>query len=313
MTFPSPRRLLLVGALLVTLGIAVLASATSRAATPAKCPASFHVLHDDRIGSMQLPQGFYDITVTGISCGQASGLFTAFLDDWDGKLAKPWRYTVQGVGRGTFIGRGARFSVAKGTSHGPDGQHPASGLVCTQPFTLTQSDRIGPLKLKKGKYLIDRLSALAPNCTQAAVLLGQFLQDFDGKLPNGWVLLPDDASFVRGSVSYGFRLEPWTGHGGGGSGGHRFPSKTTRCGPTFRVLHADHVGRLQFPAGPYWINILKRSNITCRQASSLFASFLARPDGRLPRPWAIDVATGSFTRGRGSPYGFQAKPAFRVR
>lgn len=109
------------------------------------------------------------------------------------------------------------------------------------------------------------------------------------------------------------RLPARAGPTHGGGGGTRFPTKTSRCPATFTVLHADHVRALKFPAGPYWVSILKGSNITCPQSAQLFASFLARTDGRLPKPWVIDVASGSFTRGRGSRSGFVTKPAFRVR
>lgn len=304
------RRSILALAVLVLAVLAVM-PASGRAASA--CPSTFAVLHDDRIGSLQLPKGNYRIAVTRLSCDSASQLFTAFLDDWDGKLPRPWKTTVQGRGRGTFTGSGGqrftvRFGGTGGGGGGGGGRHPASGLVCGQTIVLTQADRIGALKLKKGRYLIDRLSTLSPSCTQAAVLFGQFLQDFDGKLPGGWVLLPDDGTFLRGSSTYGFRLEPDPT----GGGGKKFPAKTTRCGPTFRVVHNDHVGALRYPAGNYWVSIYKHSGITCPQSSRLFASFLARTDGRLPKPWVIDVATGSFRRGRGSAFGFVAKPTFRV-
>lgn len=97
-----------------------------------------------------------------------------------------------------------------------------------------------------------------------------------------------------------------------GRGGNRFPSRTTRCRATFRVLHSDRVGALPFPAGSYWVSIYKGSNITCQQSTQLFASFLQRTNGSLPSPWVIDVATGSFRRGISSPYGFVAKPAFNA-
>jgi hypothetical protein len=162
--------------------------------------------------------------------------------------------------------------------------------------------------IKKGRYILDRLGPLSPTCSQAISLLDGFLMDFDGVLPNGWVLLPDDGAFVRGSVTYGFRLEPDPDSGGG----TRFPTQTTRCSATFRVVHNDRIGALSFPAGPYWVSIFKGSNITCPQSTQLLAAFLQRPNGRLPRPWVIDVATGSFRRGRSSQYGFVAKPAFNI-
>jgi hypothetical protein len=162
--------------------------------------------------------------------------------------------------------------------------------------------------MKKGLYIIDRLGPLAPSCATDATLLKQFLMDFDGILPNGWILLPNDGSFVRGSVSYGFRVEPDPDHGGG----NNYPTNTLRCSATFRVGHNDRIGALRFLAGSYWVSIYKGTGITCSQASNLFASFLQRTDGKLPPPWVIAVSTGSFRRGNNSPFGFVAKPAFNV-
>ena len=290
---------------LVAIVIGCLAYAGAGRAATISCPSTFQVEHDDRIGSLSLPAGAYNVRATGVSCAAASQLFTQFLNDWDGRLPGSWRTGVQGVGRGTFTGpRGQSFVVQRaggGTGGGT--------LVCSQRFVLTQNDRIGALVIKKGRYIIDRLGPLSPTCAQAASLLGGFLTDFDGVLSNGWLLLADDATFVRGSVSYGFRLEPDPDRGGGGS---RFPTQTTRCSATFRVVHDDRVGALPFPAGPYWVSIYKDSNITCPQAMQLFAAFLQRTDGKLPSPWVINVATGSFRRGSSAPYGFVAKPAFNA-
>ena len=201
------------------------------------------------------------------------------------------------------MGRRSTSSALAGAAAGAGA---ASSVV--NALLLTQNDRIGPLVIKKGRYILDRLGPFSPSCSQALSLLKSFLMDFDGVLPNGWVLLPDDGSFVRGSVSYGFRLEPDPQ----GGGGNRFPTTTTRCPATFRVLHNDRIGALSFPAGPYRVSIYKDSNITCPQSTQLFAAFLQRPDGSLPTPWVINVATGSFRRGQSSQYGFVAKPAFNV-
>jgi hypothetical protein len=274
-------------------------------AAAVSCPGTFQVQHNDRIGKLSLPGGLYTIKATKISCAASSQLFTQFLNDWDGRLPGGWRPTVQGVGHGTFVGpRGQSFVVQRSASGGGG----SSGLVCSKRFALKQNDRIGPLVMKKGLYIIDRLGPLAPSCATDATLLKQFLTDFDGILPGGWTLLPDDGTFVRGSVSYGFRVEPTSG----GGGGNRYPTKTLRCSATFRVVHNDRIGALRFPAGPYWVSIYKGTGITCPQASKLFASFLQRSDGRLPAPWVINVSTGSFRRGKSSPFGFVAKPAFDV-
>lgn len=304
-------RLIPLGALVAASLLVAIVAAGSAPAAATKCP-TFRVLHDDRIGSASLPAGTYGIAPTKLSCATASSLFTQFLDDWDGKLPKPWKIKGDGAGRATFTGSGGqKFSVSRGGGGGGGGgQHPASGLVCSTRFSISADERIGGLALKKGSYIIDRLSTTSPSCNQDAGLLSDFLADFDGKLPNGWVVLPDDGTFVRGSVTYGFRLEP---AGGGGKHPHHYPASATRCGPTFRVLHSDHVGKLRFPAGNYWLYVLKGSAVGCSQAPQLFASFLSRPAGDLPKPWTMDTSTGTFLRGKGSSTGFRAKPAFRVR
>lgn len=307
-TVVSPRFALrtsiagLVLAAIVVLG--VVRTGVGRAAT-ITCPAAFTVEHDDRIANLSLPQGAYQVTVTNLSCPASAQLFAQFLDDWDGRLPGGWQTIAQGAGVGTFRNPGGQAFTVRHTT----GSTTGDGLVCPQRFVLSQGNRIGPLVLGRGRYIIDRLGPLAPTCAQDVTLLKQFLTDFDGVLPNGWVLLPNDGTFVRGSVSYGFRLEPDPDPG---TSGIRYPTSTTRCSATFRVLRDDRVGALSFPAGPYWVSVYAGTGITCAQASQLFASFLQRPAGTLPAPWVIDVATGSFRRGASSPYGFVAKPAFDV-
>src|SRR5262245_41540214 len=105
------------------LAVAALASVIGRAvdaqSASVSCPA-FHVLHNDRIGSVQLPSGYYDVTANGMTCDSASERFTAFLEDWDGKLPRPWRATATGVGRATFTGGPDSFAV-KRIGRTPDG------------------------------------------------------------------------------------------------------------------------------------------------------------------------------------------------
>jgi hypothetical protein len=205
----------------------------------------------------------------------------------------------------TFRGSGSkRFSVSRTSGGGGGGGGSTSGLACPTAYTLLHNDRIGSLVLAKGRYRISLLARGRLTCTLAAAYLTQFLEDFDGQLPGGWVLLPESATFVHGAISYGFRIKPWSG-GGGGGGGHS--RRETRCPATFQVEHNDRIGPLRYPAGPYRIDV---RGVSCSRASTLFASFLASPSGRLPRPWKISAATGTFRNGAAS---LQAKPAFRVR
>ena len=175
------------------------------------CPSTFAVQHNDRIGSLQLPKGAYQVRVDRITCAQASGLFAAFLNDYDGRLPAAWRSTVRGTGEGLFARSGTRagaFAVSLTRSRGGGGTRPVSTLVCPSPFRVLNDDQVGLLSLPAGRYRLTRLSALSPACAQLPSLFQTFLQDPDGILPGGWTVLPEDGTFVRGSLSYGFRVEP---------------------------------------------------------------------------------------------------------
>jgi hypothetical protein len=59
-----------------------------------RCPATFRVLHDDRIGALRVPNGRYWITRAAggkPSCSAASRLLATFLQRTDGRLPEPWR------------------------------------------------------------------------------------------------------------------------------------------------------------------------------------------------------------------------------
>lgn len=67
-----------------------------------RCPATFRVLNNDRIGALSLPKGPYYITLTtnkNLTCDNASKQFARFLQDFDGTLPSPWRLNV---GTATF-------------------------------------------------------------------------------------------------------------------------------------------------------------------------------------------------------------------
>jgi hypothetical protein len=81
-----------------------------------------------------------------------------------------------------------------------------------------------------------------------------------------------------------------------------------RCAGAFRVLHDDHVGRLELPRGSYRITILASGRPSCAQASALFTRFLEGPGNRLPVPWLIEPQTPSFLRDSAAGVGFRLKP-----
>jgi hypothetical protein len=83
-------------------------------ATGARCPATFRVEHNDRIGRLRLRAGPYVVTRLGAgspSCPAASRLLASFLDDPSGVLPRPWVLNAQTgtFTRGRGTGRGFRI------------------------------------------------------------------------------------------------------------------------------------------------------------------------------------------------------------
>jgi hypothetical protein len=83
------------------------------------CPGSFHVLHDDHIGPLDFPRGYYQFYIprrSVITCTQASKKFAHFLDIPSGKLPNGWGLRSQ---RAVFFRkndpRRKRFRVDPGT------------------------------------------------------------------------------------------------------------------------------------------------------------------------------------------------------
>jgi hypothetical protein len=182
----------------------------------------------------------------------------------------------------------------------------AAPTRCPGTFQVLHDDHIGKLSLRAGPYVIDVIDSSRLSCSDASDLFRQFLEDFDGKLAKPWLLNVSTRTFTRGRGStIGFTVTRSSGTGGGGGG--RYPATGKACPSFFHVLHNDHIGKLKLPAGEYRITLLSVGRISCARASRYFAQFLQDFDGKLPRPWTIDVETGSFERGSRN-IGFRVKP-----
>ena len=80
-------------------------------ATGTRCPGTFQVLHNDRIGAFRIPKGAYSVTLlsTGrLTCAQASRRLASFLQDFDGVLPGRW----------TLDSETATFTRAGSTNYG---------------------------------------------------------------------------------------------------------------------------------------------------------------------------------------------------
>jgi hypothetical protein len=208
-----PRSVLLAVALAAN--VALGAGAAAHAQAPVQCAATFHVLHDDAIGDLQLPAGQYRLAVEELSCARASHLFTQFLRDFNGVLPRPWSYEAEAVGSGAFSGRGA-FTVTRTADPGSPNATPGSAtdgggshgdLACPGTFDVVHDDRIGRLRLPQGDYTVTLLGGNL-TCATADRLFARFLRRPSGRLPGRWVVLPQSAEFVKFSSHHGFFIKP---------------------------------------------------------------------------------------------------------
>jgi hypothetical protein len=210
----TARVRLSVGSLLLlaaaTMAVAAM-SGTARAAE-ATCPNTFHVLHNDHIGRLNLPEGHYTITLLDdqkhLGCQKAATLFATFLQDYDGNLPGKWRVKV--AAKEFLRGHtGVGFRVTKGAhSGGGGGHHPGrNDRICPGTFQVEHDDHIGQLRFPAGKYTITTLRKQHPTCARAAKLFARFLQHPDGRLPDPWEMERQSATFTRGNTNFGFRVK----------------------------------------------------------------------------------------------------------
>jgi hypothetical protein len=207
----------------LVLGLCVAAVASTPALAqqnnPLQCFSKYHVVNPDHIGKLRLPAGIYQIQTNSgtnfLSCSRAAYLFTGFLDDFDGVLPRPWKMEVAGPGNALFKrGRGQSFSavfIGAATPAVPVSPTTGGGThgtaTCPGTFQVIHNDRVGALNLPRGRYTITTLGGRL-SCKASSRLFSRFLQDTDGKLSGGWVVLAASGEFVRGTSSYGFRVKP---------------------------------------------------------------------------------------------------------
>ncbi|MBK5111350.1 MAG: hypothetical protein JJE10_08340 [Thermoleophilia bacterium] len=272
----------------------LLGGAPKAQAAEVKCP-TFRVLHNDQIGKLKLPTGTYGMTVLNgdkLTCPKASKLFAEFLQDWDGKLRKPWVVNVKQssftAGRGSDRG----FRVKKGGSSGGGGGGGHTSRSCPGYFTVVHNDRIGSFKVPKGKYRITLVGPRKINCPTAVKRFQEFLLDYDGVLPAPWYLHRNTATFTRGKTArVGFNIN----RAYGPAPKPKKNTKHARCPGTFRVLNNDRIGKLKLPQGPYYITVSNKPAISCASASKRFTRFLNDYTGNLPRAWRLNPGKARFT------------------
>lgn len=278
-----PLRVLLIGA---AAWAAVSPAAGAQAAR--RCPGTFQVLHDDRVGSLTIPAGAYRLRPDGLSCAEASALLTRFLDDFDGSLPGGW--STARTRRG-FANAGSGDSFALRPAAGT-----RSRRRCPGTFTVEHGDRVGALRLRAGRYAITvrRLSCRAA-ARQLAFLL---FHDYAGRLPAGWRVDAAGRRFAHGRSSFRLRYVSRRGrsHGGG-----LHPDLAITCPGTVELAAGATLRSLVLPAGRYYVNVF--SDLSCVAARRRFERFAAA--GAVPAHWVVVPETGTFLRGN---EGFQIEP-----
>ena len=186
-------------------------AASPERAAPLPCPATFHVLHNDRIGRLKVPKGHYRIRILddqALACARASKLFARFLQDFDGVLPGAWRLQVATATfskRGTDIG----FRVKKvgQSTGGGGGRHPSGQHQRCPTFEVLHNDRIGNVRFPRGTYQMTALGGFT--CAKASSKFADFLQLPEGNLPGRWRLHARTGTFERGQSGKGFQVNFW--------------------------------------------------------------------------------------------------------
>lgn len=274
---------------------AVFALPTASASAATKCPATFQVLHNDRIGAMSVPAGAYYVSVNNLTCSQASTLFADFLEDYDGDLPFPWRGNAAAK---SFSNGTSSFSVKLAGKSPPPPSGGGSSATCPGTFSVLHNDRIGNVSFPKGAYTMKLIRGL--NCSSAATQFSSFLDSPSG-VNAPWTLTgsASNAVFQDNMGGFGFSVSNTGGSTGGGG-------RTAVTCTTFRVLHNDHIGSLYLPKGTYDIVLPVGSTMSCAAAQRQFTTFLNAAS--VPRPWIVNADSATFARGAGSSTTFGVDP-----
>jgi hypothetical protein len=281
-------------AVLIVLAAALAAGLAPSATAATTCP-SFHVLHNDSIGTVKIPAGMYTVTPKGVTCKNSSILIARFLDDWDGKLPDGWAISASGkTVKFAKAGTTETISMKLGYSPASGGSSNRQNGACPGNFTVLHNDKIGALNLKAGQYQIITKGLY---CWFDASKLAYFLDyNESGKLPTPWTI--DVAMMkIQRSTNHWFRLK-YLGNSGGGGHSH---AGLVRCSKTLSVTTPGILAGMDFPKGSYYVNVAPGT--TCTGAGTLFNSWLTA--GAVSNSWKVDSQTATFTLNSKS---FQIEP-----
>ena len=108
-----------------------------------------------------MPAGYYTMTLLSagpLTCAQATNRCSAFLQDYDGRLPAPWLnpQTATFTRGGALVG----FRIQPAVTPPPNPPTPPiGGLRCPATFQVLNNDRIGSLRIPRGRYWVTRTAA----------------------------------------------------------------------------------------------------------------------------------------------------------
>jgi hypothetical protein len=177
----------------------LLAGAPAQAAT--SCP-DFTILHNDRIGDLELQHGRYAVkVVNGISCPRTTRLLQKWLQQ--GNTSGGW---VVNARSSSFTKGLKEFRISPDTGGGGGGGGGGTGgrVVCQATFRVLNDDRIGQLQIPAGSY---RITVRRISCASASDQFRRFLQFPSGNLPDNWRVRPLRAKFRNAQTGESFRIK----------------------------------------------------------------------------------------------------------
>ncbi len=172
----------------------------------------------------------------------------------------------------------------------------AAAAACPGTFQVLHDDRIGALALPAGPYVIT--TGKDVTCAQAVTQFRNFLNDFDGKLPDHWVVDAKTSSFTQTTSGRSFSVKPAT------TPPTPPPPNGKTCPGHFTLRHDDKILTMSLPAGNYVVQLTdKNAALTCDQADVQFSVFLTKNYlTPLPAPWTMNAAARSFSRPTGGGF-----------
>jgi hypothetical protein len=157
------------------------------------CPGNFTVLHNDKIGTLKLKAGQYQISTKGLYCWFDVQKLAYFLDyNESGKLPSPWT-VVPALNK---IQRSPNhYFRLKYLGNSGGGNHPSGMIRCSKKLSVTTPGVLAGMQFPRGSYYIN--VGPGTTCAGAGTLFDSWLAA--GAVSNSWKVDSQTATFTLNS------------------------------------------------------------------------------------------------------------------